>query len=58
MATKSISKNITIKSNAAGIRLAKAIEKSEKISKTAPRKMNRGVQIVTDSETILKMFGD
>lgn len=56
MATKSIMKNITVKSNRAGVRLANALEKSEKGSKTAPENLRKRVDIITDPETIKKMF--
>ncbi len=58
MATKSIYKNVTIKTNAAGLRLAKAIEKSEKHTKTAPVSTQHSVRIVTNTNDILKMFGE
>lgn len=57
MATKSILKNITVKSNRAGVRLANALEKSEKGSKTAPGNLSKRVDIVTDPESIKSMFG-
>ncbi|MBQ8187709.1 MAG: hypothetical protein IJX93_06550 [Clostridia bacterium] len=56
MATKSILKNVTVRSNSAGSRLARAIEKAEKSSKAAPKQMRKRVDLVTDPETIRKMF--
>lgn len=57
MATKSISKNVKINSNASGVRLAKALEKSSTADQTninISKKINR----ITDTEKIKTMFKD
>lgn len=56
LATKSILKNITITNKRAGFRLASALERSRKTAKPIPADIRKRVDVVTDPDTIRKMF--
>lgn len=56
MATKSILKNITITNKRAGSRLANALERSRRKSKPVPADISKRVDVISDPDTIRKMF--
>lgn len=56
MATKSILKNVTITSKRAGYRLASALDRSRKKVKPAPSSISKRVDVISDPDTIRKMF--
>ena len=58
MATKSILKNVTITSKRAGLKLANALERSQKKSKPALSDIRKRIDVVSDPDTIRKMFSD
>lgn len=58
MSTKSILKNVTITTKRAGIKLANALERSRKTAKPVPADIRKRVDVVTDPDTIRKMFGN
>ena len=56
MATKSILKNVTITSKRACYRLASALDRSRRKAKPVPSSISKRVDVISDPDTIRKMF--